>query len=188
LRALARGKRDEPPIVRVEGDRLTVEDLPIDAPADIEARIFSANARPGDAPSVVLPLSAPTEGADPRRVRTARWPGGGGLATVDLGGGHTDMREWLGLRDPLLPRIEIRARGGSSIWPAIVLPFPAPRSPEFVLPRPRMDWSAPAPRSTGPAGSAPSRRVHPTAPWVLFSGLLLLTIAGLAGAFARRSR
>ena len=187
LRALARGKREDAPDVRVDGDELIVENLPAGAPADLEARIFAADARPSDAPAVALPLSAPTQGADPRRVRTARWPDGGGLATLDLRG-DADLRQGIGLDDPILPRIEIRARGADASWPAIVLPFPAPRSPEFILPRPRMDWSARSPQASGPAGPVRSARPHPSAPWVLISGLLLLTIAGLAGAFARRSR
>jgi hypothetical protein len=184
LRALARGKREPLPAVHVEEDELTVEDLPTDAPADLEARIFAADAWPGAPPAVVLMLSAPTQGVDPRRVRTARWPHGG----VDLRG-DADLRQGIGLDDPILPRLEIRSRGSSDAsWPAIVLPFPAPRAPEFVLPRSRMDWSRAAPLPSVPAGPARSPRAHPSAPWVLFSGLLLLAIAGLVGAFARRSR
>jgi hypothetical protein len=117
----------------------------------------------------VLALSPPIEGADPSRTRTSP------ARAQDLADAE---------------QVEIRVPGGvDGAWPPIELALPAPRSPEFALPRPRVDDAllSASPR-TASKREAAGPRAHPAAPWVLFSGLLLLTVSGLAGFFARRSR
>jgi hypothetical protein len=175
VRALARGKRELAPRARIDGDSFTVEDLPPDAPAQLEALVFAADARTGDAPAVRIALSAPTSGADPRRIRTARWPSGAEIAREGPASGG-------------FPHVEIRAVPEGSTWEPIDLPLATPHAPEFVLPRPRLRADAFSPSREGTGSSPPRRapRSHPAAPWVLISGLLLLTLAGLGGAFARR--
>jgi len=178
LRALARGKRDATPIVRIAGDEVTVEDLGPDTPAELEARVFPAGSRVGDPPAAVVPLSPPTQGADPRRVRAGRWPSSAAAALEDPVEGE-------------FPRVELHARAAAAAWPPIALPLPTSRAPEFVLPRTHLHADELFARPTG-AGDRPrvaaSMRAHPAAPKVLFSGLFLLTCAGLAGFFARRAR
>jgi Mg-chelatase subunit ChlD len=179
LRALARGKRDDRPSVRVEGDDLIVQGLPEDTPADLEARVFGADAGESDPPRIVIDLGPQIEGGDPRRLRRGSWPA---------------SAEWLSMlwdesgASALAPRVEIRARGSSaSKWTPIQLALAPPRAVEFVLPRPRIP-----PFETVAAYRSDSRSPrpapHPSAPWVLLSGMVLLTGAGLAGSFSRRFR
>ncbi len=166
LRALARGTKDVGARARLEDGCLVVDGLPEGSPAELEARVFAASE---DAPTLVVALSPPLEGADPARTRTSP------ARAQDLAGAD---------------RVEVRAKGAiDGAWPPLELPLAAPPSPEFALPRPRVDdalaaeSAQPTPRreSAGP-------RSHPAAPWVLVSGMLLLTVSGLAGSFARRSR
>jgi hypothetical protein len=165
----------------VAGDELVLQSLPEDAPADLEARVFAADAQPGDPPRVVLPLSAPSEGADPRLERRVRLSDGDAIqlaALWDLGPG--------GFGSARTPRVEVRtAAGRDSAWPAIVLPLALPRPAEFVLPRSKLPETrtdlSPAPTRGGP-------RPHPAAPPILLSGMLLLTLAASLGSFARRGR
>jgi len=172
LRTLARGQRTAPPRLRVEGDELTLEDLPEDTPAELEARVYAASEASGEAPACVIELSAPTSGVDPRRVRRGHWPALATLPVRDLPDGS--------------PRLELHPRGRVVPWTPIVLPFVTPRSPEDALPRPRWNAGAfPASSSRAVPSAAPARRPLPAAPWVLVSGLLLLTIAALAGSFSR---
>jgi Mg-chelatase subunit ChlD len=195
LRALARGKREPLPRLRVEADELFVEDLPADAPALLEARVFSAQAREGDAPAAVIALSPPIQGADPRRVRTGRW-------SASLGGGFGSLWDEFQLdterertATARVPRVEICASGAAShAWPPIQLALAPPQVAEFRLPRPRipaMEFLAANPaRGEHPGASRGARwppQPHPAAPWVLFSGLLLLAVAGLSGFFSRRA-
>jgi Mg-chelatase subunit ChlD len=198
LRAIARGHREVRPRVRLDEDELSVEDLPVDAPAELEARIFPAGAGDDAPPAVVITLSAPTQGGDPRRVRRGTWPRDSIRGVTDSWDEGT-LEERLmssGVPSSSMPRVEIRARGDSdSKWLALELPFAPPHAPEFVLPRPRLnpgDLFAPGPGSDPSAHSRPlaarSPRAHPAAPWVLISGLLLLTFAGLFGFFSRRAR
>ena len=166
LRALARGKPGAGPRARIDQGVLTVEELPEAAPAQLEARVFGADGRP----ALVVPLSPAIEGADPRITRTAD------VRAADAAGAV---------------RVEIRASGANDgDWPPLELPLAAPRSPEFALPRPRVDDALVAESARPPASQRESAgpKPHPAAPWVLFSGLLLLTVSGLAGSFARRSR
>ena len=175
LRALARGDRGDPSggdrgsaaRARLHGGELAIENLPAGAPAELEAHVFGADAAE---PILVLPLSPPLEGADPRRTRVATWPG------LDL-----ELR---------IARVEVRARGGvDGGFAPLDLALAGPRSPESVLPRPRVDPGAIEGRAADASGRrASGPRPHPAARWVLFSGLLLLTISGLSGFFERRSR
>ncbi len=175
LRALARGKPDVSPCVRIAGDELTVEDLPLDAPPELEARVFAADAQAGAAPTAVLRLSPASTGGDPRRTRSARWP--------------SEMRDALESADAAqFPRVELHARGPHATWSPLVLPLAIPHAPEFVLPRPRFRADDGAARPLAAAHPQRAVRAHPAAPEVLFSGLFLLTFAGLAGFFARRAR
>jgi hypothetical protein len=183
IRALASGRRGPGPTARIEGDELVLRNLPADAPGDLEARVFAADGATGDPPRLVLPLSPPIEGVDPRRERRARLAGGVAEALASL----WDPRG-LGYDTARTPRVEVRTVGGSCAgWPRVDLALAAPRGPEFVLPRPR----SPTPRRSRaePARACPgaSRSPHPAAPWVLLSGMLLLAGAGFAGSFGRRA-
>lgn len=164
LRTLARGKKEFGARARFEEGVLTVEGLPEGSPAQLEARVFTAE---DGRPPVVLALSPPIEGAEPSRTRTAP------ARAQDLAGAE---------------RIEVRAPGAiDEAWPPLELLLASPRSPEFVLPRPRVDPEAlRAPALRAPERSATGPRPHPAAAWVLFSGLCLLTLSGLAGFFSRR--
>ena len=166
LRMLARGTKDTGARARIDEGGLTVEGLPQGAPAELEARVFLAGE---DAPALVLALSPPIEGSDPARTRTAA------ARAQDLVGAE---------------RVEVRPPGRvDGSWPPLELWLAAPRAPEFALPRPRVDDALAAESARPPKErEAAGPRSHPAAPWVLFSGLLLLTISGLAGSFARRSR
>jgi len=188
LRVLARGQRTDRPRVRVEGEDLVVEGLPEGTPAELEARVFGSLAEESDPPTTVIPLGPPLEGGDPRRVRHGRWPTSAAEALSRLWDEHD-----LGLRDQhyasaRIPRVEVRARGtAGTSWPPIQLALAPPRAVEFVLPRPRIP---PFEQVDADVSRLASRRLepHPYAPWVLLSGMLLLTGAGLAGSFTRRVR
>lgn len=178
LRALARGQRSSRPNVRVERDEFVVHGLPVDTPAEIEARLFTADAQESDPPLIVIELGPPIEG-DPRRVRRGIPPASAASLSMLWEGTEALART---------ARIEIRARGtAGTSWTPIQLALSPPRSVEFVLPRPRIPpfETIAVDRSES---SVVRSKPHPSAPWILLSGLLLLAGAGFAGTFSRRVR
>jgi len=185
MRALARGRSGERPSIRVEGSDLVVEGLPETSPPDLEALVFASHALESDPPCAVIPLTAPVEGGDPRRVRRGRWPSDATEALSALWDEHDLELQSRQYRSARVPRVEIRA--SESTWAPIQLALAPPRAVEFVLPRPRIP-----PFETIAVDRSESRatrpRSHPSAPWVLLSGLLLLAGAGFAGSFSRRVR
>lgn len=188
VRALARGRPGQRPSVRVEGDELVLEGLPEGSPAELEARVFGSHADELDLPTAVISLAPPIEGGDPRRVRRGRWPSSATEVLSMLWDEHdlgTLTRKHGSARSP---RVEIRAGGQpDSTWPPIQLALAPPRAVEFVLPRPRIPPFETSASKRLAAGVA-RRKPHPAAPWVLLSGMLLLTGAAFAGAFAGRVR
>jgi hypothetical protein len=174
--------------VRVEGDDLVVEGLPEDAPADLEARVFGTYVEASDPPAAVISLAPPIEGGDPRRVRRGRWPMSAAEVLSALWDEHDRGTRSARFDTARAPRVEIRASGpASAAWPPIQLALAPPRAVEFVLPRPRIPPFESI--AADPAASRDPRPApHPSAPWVLLSGMVLLTGAGLAGSFSRRFR
>jgi len=188
LRVLVRGKRTDRPSVRVEGEDLVVQGLPEGTPADLEARVFGSYAEDSDPPAVVIELDPPMEGGDPRRIRRGRWPSSAAEALSNLWDEHDLGTRAQKFGSARAPRVEIRARASTApAWPPIQLALAPPRAVEFVLPRPRIPPFEPI-AADRPDSRVARPRPHPAAPWVLLSGMLLLTGAGLAGAFSRRVR
>jgi hypothetical protein len=166
LRALGRRPHTSEPTVNKRDGKLVVEDLPIDAPAELDARIDVPARGIAPASSITVHLLPETAATDPRVVRSAPWPveldeiAGGALLPVTLSAANDGSR-W---STTLELGMGSEFRGGA-------------RSPH--------DLTAARASSDRNSRDANYSASHPAARNVLVLGLFCLCVGALLGGLGR---